>query len=89
KHSELLRWLVALGMPPSGSEPLFSDDEKAHWQTLVQRSPADWQQRRGIGASRAAALQHFFHHPQIQQQALRLQHQGVEGFADAGAILHH
>lgn len=89
KHSELPRWLVALGMPPSGSEPLFSAGEKVHWQTLVQRSPADWQQRRGIGAVRAAALQQFFHHPQIQQQALRLQHQGVEGFADTGSILHH
>lgn len=88
RESSLLQWLAALGIPPAGSEPLFSDDEQVHWQTLILRNTADWQQRHGVGSSRASALVNFFQHPQVQQQAARLQQFGVEGFAVQTAILH-
>lgn len=74
-------WLNALGMPPSGSDTLFNQQEVKHWQTLANRSLEDWQARSGIGAKRAKDLQAFFNHPVIKQQASYLEELGAIGFA--------
>ncbi|HKM15925.1 MAG TPA: NAD-dependent DNA ligase LigB [Marinospirillum sp.] len=73
-------WLIALGMPPTGSGALFNAEETPNWQTLANRSLAAWQQRNGVGAKRAQDLQAFFNHPVMQQQAKFLAEQGVKGF---------
>lgn len=73
-------WLIALGMPPTGSGALFNAEEPSNWQTLANRSLAAWQQRNGVGAKRAQDLHAFFNHPVMQQQAKFLAEQGVKGF---------
>lgn len=73
-------WLIALGMPPAGSEKLFGNEETAHWQILANRSLKDWQARSGIGPKRAQDLRDFFHHPLIQHQAKLLAELEVTGF---------
>lgn len=75
-------WLKALGMPPSGSDPLFNEEEAMHWQTLANRSLEDWQGRKGLGAKRAQDLQAFFNDPTIQQQANYLEKMQVIGFSN-------
>lgn len=66
-------WLRALGMP--GDVPLDAD-----WDSLAQRSAADWQRQPGIGPQRAAQLQAFFQHPQVQALRKQLQHAQIAGF---------
>ncbi|MDX1724690.1 MAG: NAD-dependent DNA ligase LigB [Pseudomonas sp.] len=68
-------WLRALGLPPSGVAPLADN-----WDELVQRSSGEWQRQPGIGPSRAAQLQAFFRHPEVQALRERLRTAGVEGF---------
>lgn len=75
-------WLKALGMPPSGSDPLFNGEEAIHWQILANRSLEDWQGRKGLGAKRAQDLQAFFNDPTIQQQANYLEKMQVIGFSN-------
>ncbi len=74
-------WLSALGMPPSGTDKLFNQQEVKHWQTLAARSLEDWQALSGVGKKRAQDLLEFFNHPVIQEQAGYLAKQGVTGFA--------
>lgn len=74
-------WLIALGMPPAGSEDLFNNEEKANWQTLTNRSLDEWQTRSGVGIKRAKDLQAFFNHPETQKQASFLAKLDVGAFA--------
>ncbi|WP_036218012.1 NAD-dependent DNA ligase LigB [Marinospirillum minutulum] len=74
-------WLSALGMPPSGTDKLFNQQEVKHWQTLAARSLEDWQALSGVGKKRAQDLLEFFNHPVIQEQAEFLANKGVKGFA--------
>ncbi|WP_043311004.1 NAD-dependent DNA ligase LigB [Pseudomonas sp. ML96] len=69
------QWLVALGLPPSGSAPLQGD-----WQTLAARSAGDWDGYAGVGATRATQLAAFFRHPEVLQLREQLQRAGVAGF---------
>jgi DNA ligase (NAD+) len=66
-------WLRALGMP--GDVSLDAD-----WDSLAQRSAADWQRQPGIGPQRAAQLQAFFQHPQVQALRTQLQQAQIAGF---------
>lgn len=66
-------WLRALGMP--ADVPLDAD-----WDSLAQRSAADWQRQPGIGPQRAAQLQAFFQHPQVQALRTQLQQAQIAGF---------
>jgi DNA ligase (NAD+) len=66
-------WLRALGVP--GNVTLNAD-----WDTLTQRSAADWQRQPGIGAQRAAQLQAFFQHPEVQALRAQLRTAQIAGF---------
>ncbi|WP_445261820.1 NAD-dependent DNA ligase LigB [Pseudomonas sp. EA_35y_Pfl2_R5] len=68
-------WLRALGLP--GNSHLTLD---ADWDTLAQRSVADWQRQPGIGPQRAAQLQAFFQHPEVQALRTQLREAQVSGF---------
>jgi DNA ligase (NAD+) len=68
-------WLHALGLPPSGTAPLTDN-----WNELAQRSNAQWQRQPGIGPSRAAQLQAFFQHPEVQALREQLRTAGIDGF---------
>lgn len=66
-------WLRALGVP--GNVTLDAD-----WDTLAQRSSADWQRQPGIGQRRAAQLQAFFQHPEVQALRAQLREAQIAGF---------
>ena len=66
-------WLRALGVP--GNVTLDAD-----WDTLAQRSSADWQRQPGVGPQRAAQLQAFFQHPQVQALRTQLRTAQIAGF---------
>jgi DNA ligase (NAD+) len=66
-------WLRALGVP--GKVTLNAD-----WDTLAQRSAADWQRQPGIGAQRAAQLQAFFQHPEVQALRAQLREAQIANF---------
>ncbi|MDM8349093.1 NAD-dependent DNA ligase LigB [Pseudomonas sp. sp1636] len=68
-------WLRAIGLPPSGDAPLADN-----WDELAQRTSSDWQRQPGIGPSRAAQLQAFFRHPQVQALRDQLRGARIEGF---------
>jgi DNA ligase (NAD+) len=68
-------WLRALGLPISGNLALDAD-----WDTLAQRSVADWQRHAGIGPQRAAQLQAFFQHPEVQALRQQLRAAQIAGF---------
>ncbi|SDH62853.1 DNA ligase (NAD+) [Pseudomonas flavescens] len=68
-------WLRALGTPVS-ADSLGGGD----WAQLQQRSLSQWQTLAGIGPTRAARLQAFFQHQEMQALAERLRLAGVEGF---------
>lgn len=68
-------WLRALGLPPTGDAPLAGS-----WDELARRSAEDWQGEPGIGPRRAAQLQEFFQHPQVQALRERLRLAQIEGF---------
>jgi DNA ligase (NAD+) len=69
------KWLIAIGLPPTGGAQLTGD-----WRELAARSTEQWQSVPGIGAGRAAAVQAFFSHPQMQALAAQLRAQGIDGF---------
>jgi DNA ligase (NAD+) len=69
------KWLIAIGLPPTGGAQLAGD-----WSELAARSTEQWQSVPGIGAGRAAAVQAFFSHPQMQALAAQLRAQGIDGF---------
>lgn len=68
-------WLRALGLPPCDDTALTGD-----WAELAQRSSADWQRQPGIGPARAAQLQAFFQHPEVQALRAHLRSAQIEGF---------
>lgn len=68
-------WLRALGTPVN-PDSLAADN----WAQLQQRGLADWQKLPGVGPTRAAQLQTFFQHAEIQAMAEQLRLAGVEGF---------
>lgn len=68
-------WLRALGLPISGNLALDAD-----WDTLAQRSVADWQRHAGIGPQRAAQLRAFFQHPEVQALRQQLRAAQIAGF---------
>lgn len=69
------KWLIAIGLPPTGGAQLTGD-----WDELAARSTEQWQSVPSIGAGRAATLQAFFSHPQMQALAAQLRAQGIDGF---------
>lgn len=69
------RWLVALGLPPTGSAQLGLS-----WQALATRDTAAWLAEPGIGAGRAAQLSAFFRHPQVLALSEELRTAGITGF---------
>ncbi len=66
-------WLRALGVPRQ--VPLDAD-----WDSLAQRSAADWQRQPGIGAHRAAQLEAFFQHPEVKSLQAQLRGAQIAGF---------
>jgi DNA ligase (NAD+) len=68
-------WLRALGLPINGDMVLDAD-----WDSLAQRSLADWQRQAGIGPQRAAQLQAFFQHPEVQALRAQLREAQIAGF---------
>lgn len=66
-------WLRALGVP--GKVTLDAD-----WDTLAQRSAADWQRQPGIGPQRAEQLRAFFQHPEVQALRAQLREAQIAGF---------
>ncbi len=67
------RWLRAIGVP---SQVKLDAD----WDTLALRSRADWQRQPGIGPKRAAQLQAFFQHPEVQALRAQLRDAQIAGF---------
>lgn len=68
-------WLRALGIPVDEALP-----RDANWEQLAQRSAADWQRQPGIGPQRAAQLQAFFQHPEVQALREQLRTAQIAGF---------
>ncbi|WP_411176842.1 NAD-dependent DNA ligase LigB [Pseudomonas sp.] len=68
-------WLRALGLPGNGNLGLDAD-----WDTLAQRSVADWQRQPGIGPQRAEQLRAFFQHPEVQALRAQLREAQIAGF---------
>lgn len=66
-------WLRALGVPRQ--VPLDAD-----WDSLAQRSAADWQRLPGIGAQRSAQLEAFFQHPEVKNLQAQLRGAQIAGF---------
>lgn len=66
-------WLRALGVPRQ--VPLDAD-----WDSLAQRSAADWQRQPGIGAHRAAQLEALFQHPEVKSLQAQLRGAQIAGF---------
>lgn len=74
RHRSFGNWLHALGMPPAGNATT------PDWHTAVGRSDADWRAWRGVGPGRSAALRAFFHDPELQAIAGRLDAAGIACF---------
>lgn len=68
-------WLRALGLPGNGDLPLDAD-----WDSLAQRSVADWQRQPGIGPQRAMQLHAFFQHPEVRALRKQLREAQIAGF---------
>lgn len=68
-------WLRALGMPPAGAGLA-----QENWQTLLDRSEAQWRALPGIGPARARQLHAFFQDPELRALGDALRQAGVEGF---------
>lgn len=69
------QWLRALGMPSAGTALA-----REHWQTLLDRSEAQWRSLPGIGPARARQLHAFFQDPELRALGEMLREFGVEGF---------
>lgn len=75
KQQPFTRWLKALGAPPQVT--VRSDD---NWQLLSSFNQQDWQQLRHLNATSAQRAHDFFQHPEVQQAALSLKNQAIDGF---------
>jgi len=75
RQRPFLRWLKALGLPPTGQARLADS-----WQALAQRNTAQWQAEAGIGPGRAAQLSAFFRDPQVLALSETLRAAGIDGF---------
>ena len=75
RQRPFLRWLKALGLPPTGQARLADS-----WQTLAQRDTEQWQAEDGIGPGRAAQLSAFFRDPQVLALSETLRGAGIDGF---------
>ncbi|WP_460120121.1 NAD-dependent DNA ligase LigB [Pseudomonas sp. S2_C03] len=75
RQRPFLRWLKALGLPPTGQARLADS-----WQALAQRNTAQWQAEAGIGPGRAAQLNAFFRDPQVLALSETLRAAGIDGF---------
>ncbi|MDR6712686.1 DNA ligase (NAD+) [Pseudomonas hunanensis] len=69
------RWLRALGVPAPKSLALGPD-----WQTLAARNTEQWLAEPGVGRGRAAQLQAFFSHDELQILADQLRLHAIKGF---------
>ncbi|MES2818821.1 MAG: NAD-dependent DNA ligase LigB [Pseudomonadota bacterium] len=75
RQRSFVTWLRALGLPHTADAPL-----SLGWAELEQLDAEDWQREPGIGPTRAAQLQAFFRHPEVQRLRERLRQAQVEGF---------
>jgi DNA ligase (NAD+) len=75
RQRPFVRWLKALGLPPTGHAQLADS-----WQALAQRDVKQWQADAGIGPGRAAQLSAFFRDPQVLALRETLGAAGVAGF---------
>jgi DNA ligase (NAD+) len=75
RQRPFIRWLKALGLPPTGQAQLADS-----WQALAQRNTEQWQAEAGIGPGRAAQLSAFFRDPQVLALSEILRVAGVDGF---------
>jgi DNA ligase (NAD+) len=75
RQRPFLRWLKALGLPPTGQARLANS-----WQELAQRDTEQWQAEDGIGPGRAAQLSAFFRDPQVLALSETLRGAGIDGF---------
>ena len=75
RQRPFVRWLKALGLPPTGQAKLAGS-----WQELAQRDTEQWQAEAGIGPGRAAQLSAFFRDPQVLALSETLRGVGIDGF---------
>jgi DNA ligase (NAD+) len=75
RQQPFARWLIALGLPPTGQARLADS-----WQELAQRNTEQWQAESGIGPGRAAQLSAFFRDPQVLALSETLRVAGIDGF---------
>ena len=75
RQRPFVRWLKALGMPPTGQARLADS-----WQELAQRNTEQWQAETDIGPGRAAQLSAFFRDPQVLALSETLRVAGIDGF---------
>jgi DNA ligase (NAD+) len=75
RQRPFVRWLKALGLPPTGQAQLG-----ASWRALAQRGIEQWQAEPGIGPGRAAQLSAFFRDPQVLALSEILGAAGIDGF---------
>ena len=75
RQRPFVRWLKALGLPPTGQANLADS-----WQELAQRDTEQWQAEAGIGPGRAAQLSAFFRDPQVLALSETLRGVGIDGF---------
>ena len=75
RQRPFIRWLKALGLPPTGEAQLVDS-----WQALAHRTTEQWQAEAGIGPGRAAQLSAFFRDPQVLALSETLQSAGIQGF---------
>jgi len=75
RERPFVRWLKALGLPPTGQARLADS-----WQELAQRNTEQWQAEAGIGPGRAAQLSAFFRDPQVLALSEKLRVAGIDGF---------
>lgn len=75
RERSLEQWLRALGMP-AGARLAPQD----RWQTLASRTPEQWREQPGIGATKARQLHEFFNHPHVQLLAEQLHNANIPAF---------
>lgn len=75
RQRPFVRWLKALGLPPTGQANLADS-----WQELAQRDTEQWQAEAGIGPGRAVQLSAFFRDPQVLALSETLRGVGIDGF---------
>jgi DNA ligase (NAD+) len=75
RQRPFVRWLKALGLPPTGQARLADS-----WLELAQRDTEQWQAEAGIGPGRAAQLSAFFRDPQVLALSETLRGAGIDGF---------